>query len=322
MICALSPSLPVISIVVPMFNEQENVSHFLSRLVPVMEALDENYEIIIVDDGSKDATWANLLQECAVYPQLRGIRLSRNFGHQAALLAGLSMARGRAVISMDGDLQHPPEVIPRIVAEWTGGAAVVTTRRYYNASTSSFKKMTSALYYRVFSSLSDVHMAEGHSDFRLLDRRALTQLLNFRQSDIFLRGAVSWLNFQSATVEFEAAERFSGQSKYNLRKMVRFARSGILAFSTKPLKVGIAMGLITSAMAFFYLIYIVIQYSHGETVPGWASTLGFLSLLFGVLFIMLGIIGTYLGNIYVMLQHRPAYVIDEVCEIPSNERHA
>ncbi len=188
---------------------------------------------------------------------------------------------------------------------------MVETQRYYNEQTSWFKKFSSFWFYRIFSAISDVQLDAGHSDFRLLDRRALLQMLAFHQSDLFLRGVVGWLDFPSVTIEFEAASRQSGQSKYTLGHMLRFARGGIVAFSTKPLHIGIGLGLMTSALAFLYLAYIVIQFSLGNTVPGWASTLGLLSLLFGVLFIMLGILGGYLGRIYVMLQHRPAYIIFE-----------
>jgi dolichol-phosphate mannosyltransferase len=159
--------------------------------------------------------------------------------------------------------------------------------------------------------MSEIDMQEGRSDFRLVDRRVLDQVLAFDHSDIFLRGVVGWLNFPSTTIEFEAANRLHGESKYTLQSMLRFARGGILAFSTKPLRVGIVLGLVTSALAFMALCYIIAQYVLGHTVPGWASTLGFLTLLFGVLFIILGVIGEYVGRIYIMLQHRPAYVIHE-----------
>lgn len=308
---------PLISVVVPVFNEQDNVAHLVERLTNALDSLGESYEVLFIDDGSRDATWIKIANAVAHYhPRLRGLRLARQFGHQSALLAGLSRARGQAVVSMDGDLQHPPELIPELVEAWKQGAAVVETRRHYNAHTSLFKKLSSALFYRFFSLMSDIHMEEGRSDFRLTDRRVLDQVLAFQQNDIFLRGVVTWLDFPSTTIEFEAPNRLHGESKYTLRSMLRFARGGILAFSTKPLRVGIALGLVTSALAFVALCYILAQYVTGRTVPGWASTLGLLVLLFGVLFVILGVIGGYVGLIYIMLQRRPPYVIYEETDAP------
>ena len=287
----------MLSIVVPMHNEEENIRHFVKRLMKVIDPLALSYEVLLVDDGSRDGTWAEIQIAEQVFNVIRGIRLARNFGHQAALLAGLRQAKGLATVSMDGDMQHPPELIPELLRAWENGAKVVTTIRTYSNTTSFFKKITSSLYYRVFSFLSEVPMKSGQSDFRLLDRSALDQLLSIRQSDIFLRGAVSWLNYPESTIRFIAEDRLHGESKYSLSKMLRFARSGVLAFSTKPLQIGIMMGLMTSAFSFIYLIYIVVQHMRGNTIQGWSSTLGLLSLLFGVLFIMLGIVGTYIGRI-------------------------
>ncbi|THC45651.1 glycosyltransferase family 2 protein [Massilia sp. Mn16-1_5] len=304
-------STPQLSIVVPMYNEEENIKHFVKRVVQVVAPLELDYELLLVDDGSRDGTWLEIQTAAQLFKTVRGIRLARNFGHQSALLAGLRAAKGQAVISMDGDLQHPPEMIPELLKAWKDGARVVSTTRTYSKTTSAFKRFTSSLYYRIFSYLSEVPMKSGQSDFRLLDRSALEQLLSIRQSDIFLRGAVSWLNYPETTIPFVAADRLHGESKYPLSKMLRFARGGILAFSTKPLQIGIAMGLMTSVFSFAYLVYILVQHARGQTVEGWSSTLGLLSLLFGVLFIMLGIVGTYLGRIYIMLQQRPQYVLED-----------
>ena len=314
---SIKATQPLISVVVPVFNEQDNVAQLVERLTNALDSLGNSYEVLLIDDGSRDATWIRIADAAAQdHPRLRGLRLARQFGHQAALLAGLSRARGQAVVSMDGDLQHPPELIPELVKAWKQGAAVVETRRHYNAQTSRFKKLSSALFYQFFSLVSEIDMKEGRSDFRLIDRRVLDQVLAFQQSDIFLRGVVSWLDFPSTTIEFEAANRLHGDSKYTLQSMLRFARGGIVAFSTKPLRVGLALGLVTSALAFVELCYIMAQYVLGHTVPGWASTLGLLVFLFGVLFVILGVIGGYVGLIYIMLQHRPPYVIYEETDAP------
>jgi len=314
---SIKATQPLISVVVPVFNEQDNVAQLVERLTNALDSLGNSYEVLLIDDGSRDATWIRIADAAAQdHPRLRGLRLARQFGHQAALLAGLSRARGQAVVSMDGDLQHPPELIPELVKAWKQGAPVVETRRHYNAQTSRFKKLSSALFYQFFSLVSEIDMKEGRSDFRLIDRRVLDQVLAFQQSDIFLRGVVSWLDFPSTTIEFEAANRLHGDSKYTLQSMLRFARGGIVAFSTKPLRVGLALGLVTSALAFVELCYIMAQYVLGHTVPGWASTLGLLVFLFGVLFVILGVIGGYVGLIYIMLQHRPPYVIYEETDAP------
>jgi glycosyltransferase involved in cell wall biosynthesis len=314
---SIKATQPLISVVVPVFNEQDNVTPLVEGLTNALDSLGDSYEVLFIDDGSRDATWIRIADAAAHYhPRLCGLRLARQFGHQAALLAGLSRARGQAVVSMDGDLQHPPELIPELVKAWKQGAAVVETRRHYNAQTSRLKKLSSALFYRFFSLVSEIDMEEGRSDFRLIDRRVLDQVLAFQQSDIFLRGVVSWLNFPSTTIEFEAANRLHGDSKYTLQSMLRFARGGIVAFSTKPLRIGITLGLVTSAVAFVALCYVMAQYVLGRTVPGWASTLGLLVFLFGVLFVILGVIGGYVGLIYIMLQHRPPYVIYEETDAP------
>jgi dolichol-phosphate mannosyltransferase len=305
----LASRTPTVSVVVPMYNEAPNIAHFVERVTQVMAGMQHSYELILVDDGSRDGTWEAIEQVARKVPQVLGLQLSRNFGHQAALLAGLNAARGQAIISMDGDLQHPPEMLPTLLQAWQNGAAVVSTRRTYNQNTTWFKKFTSSTYYKVFSFLSEMEMEPGHSDFRLLDRRALDHLLSFNHTDIFLRGVVSWLDYPSVVIDFMADDRLYGQSKFSFKRMLRFAQSGILAFSTKPLQMGIKLGLGTSILSFLYLAYIVVQYFRGNTVEGWASTLGLVSLLFGVLFIMLGVIGTYIGRIYVLLQRRPAFIV-------------
>lgn len=299
----------LISVVVPLFNEEGNVQLLSDRLFNVLNNISYPYEVILVDDGSDDKSWDKIRGIADSYTQFKGLKLARNFGHQAALLAGLAHSKGHAVISLDGDLQHPPELIPELISEWENGSAVVETQRHYNAETSTFKKLTSYWFYRFFSAISDVDLQPGKSDFRLLDRKALDMLLDFQQSDLFLRGVVGWLDMPSSTIEFNAENRHSGVSKFNFKKMLKFAGTGVLAFSTKPLHIGINIGLITSAISFLYLVYIVIQFFLGNTVPGWASSLGLLSLLFGVLFVMLGIVGSYLGRIYVILQHRPPFIV-------------
>ena len=297
---------------VPIYNEAANIPELLARLFSVLDGLGRSFEVVIVDDGSRDNSWQVLTSASADAPWLVGLRLSRNFGHQNALLAGLTIARGAAVISMDGDLQHPPEVLPDLVARWDAGDKVVYTRRVNEERLSWFKRLTSRLYYVLFSWLSGVQIDSRSSDFRLLARQPLDQLLRFNDVELFLRGAVQWLGFDaSSTVEFSVGERHAGKSKYNLRRMLRLASSGIVSFSRKPLLVGIWLGMLTSFLAILELAYILYSYLRGATVPGWASTIGILSFLFGVLFAILGVIGLYLASIHSALQGRPRFIIAE-----------
>ena len=302
---------PVLSVVLPMFNEQGNLQQLVARICIAMDKGGDSYEIVAVDDGSNDHTWRELVELSSNFHCLRAVKLARNFGHQAALMAGLARSRGQAVISMDADLQHPPELLPELISAWKNGAVVVETNRTYNLQAGWFKKTSSNAFYNLFSYMAGIKLSKGRSDFRLLDRSVVREILKFRQNEIFMRGMVGWLNFPTQSVDFQAADRLHGESKYNLSRMLSFAQSGIVGFSTKPLRIGIALGVLTSFFAFIALIYILIRYIQGETVSGWASTLGLLSLLFGVLFLILGIIGSYIAQIYLMLQNRPPFVIHE-----------
>lgn len=319
---AQPPDTPVVSVVVPACNEEANIVPLLDRLLPVLRGLGASFEVILVDDGSRDGTWREIARAAQRTGGVRGLRLSRNFGHQHALLAGLTHARGRAVITLDADLQHPPELITVLFARWCQGARVVQTVRTRDAQvTGAFKRHTSRGFYRVFSALSGVAMLEGSSDFRLLDRTAVAELLRFDDVDLFLRGAVQWLGMPTETVSFEVGERAHGTTKYGLRRMLRFAGGALVGFSDKPLVLGIWLGLLTGAFAVLELIYVVVQHFRGQTVPGWASMVGIVSLLFAVQFVVLGILGIYLARIHRALQHRPRFVVvDTAQSTPVTER--
>lgn len=303
-----------LSIVVPAYEEEGNLGLLCTRLDAVLSELSqargESFEVIVVDDGSADGTWAVLKELCAEHAWLRGVRFARNFGHQAAISAGMAVSSGRAVITMDADLQHPPEVLPELVSRWELGAPVVLTRRLSAPHTSIFKRWTSRLFYHVFSILTEVAISPGSSDFRLLSRSVIHHLLEMQDATLFFRGAVAWLGYEGAeVVEFQAAERHSGETGYTFKKMWRMATQSMLSFSVRPLRIGIWVGITTSALSFAEIGYVLWMAWRGVTVPGWASILGLLSLLFGVLFIVLGIIGLYVANIYLILQNRPNFVI-------------
>jgi len=302
---------PLVSVVVPVYCEQDNISPLIDQIVGVMAPLDLNYEILVVDDGSTDLTWQRLTEKAAAVDQLEALRLSRNFGHQGALLAGLNAARGQAVISMDGDLQHPPELLPQMIAAWQAGSRVVITKREDEQKTSLFKRLTSKYFYKIFSFLAETSIESGTSDFRLLDRRALDALLGFRFGQPFLRGSIPSLGFQTTTIPFSVGERLSGESKYTPRKMFDFARRGIISHSSVPLRIGIWLGLVTGIFAVFELVYIFVQYAQGNTVPGWASTLGLTAFLFAVLFMMSGIVGLYIEDIHRILKQQPHFIVSD-----------
>jgi dolichol-phosphate mannosyltransferase len=303
-----------LSVVCPCYNEMGNVAALLDRLVPVLAKMCDSYEIILVDDGSKDGTWDAILSAARTNRHIRGMRLSRNFSHQNALLAGLRQAGGAAVITMDSDLQHPPEVIPELVAAWRQGSQIVATQRQDKEVSSAFKRVTSRLFYRFFSFMAGIELNEGMSDFRLIDRRALDQLLAFAFRDRFLRGSVQWMGFRTSVVSYIAEPRYSGASKYNLPRMLRFAAIAITSFSNRPLRIGIWIGVIVGILALVELLYVVAMAIGGETVPGWASTVGVMSFLFAILFATLGVIGIYISRIYTLLQDRPEFVVSETVE--------
>lgn len=300
---------PLLSIVVPAHGEAANLPHLHRELVEALAA-EGPWELIVVDDGSPDDTWRVIAALCAADPRVRGLRLSRNFGHQYALFAGMAEARGAAVVTMDADLQHPPATVPELLAAWRAGARIVHTLRIDPAGLGWWKRTSSALFYRLFSFLSGVDLSSGMADFRLLDRQVVDELLRFREDGLFLRGLVHWVGFQSARIPFQCRERLADQSKYGLRRMLRLAGAGITSFSVIPLRLGILLGLVTSLFAFYQLgEALFVHYVTGETLPGWTSTFGVMTLLFGVMFILMGILGEYLGRILLEVRGRPRYIV-------------
>lgn len=302
---------PVLSVVIPLYNEEENIFFLAERLSLALTKSGLSYEIILIDDGSSDETWSTIQKACRDYSTIRAARFSRNFGHQHAIFAGLRLAKGQAIISMDGDLQHPPEVIEELVKEWQSGAKIVNTIREDKKTAGPFKRFFSKLFYKIFSVLSDVSLEQGSSDFRLIDSAVRDEIVSFGDVDVFLRGAIQWVGFNVKEVKYDADFRHHGSSKFTLGRMVRLASGAIVSYSTVPLRIGVWIGAITSILSFAELGYIFYIYTQGIAVPGWASTLGIISLLFGVLFFNIGIIGIYLARIHKSLQGRPPYIISE-----------
>jgi dolichol-phosphate mannosyltransferase len=311
---ALAQSLqpPELSIVVPAHNEQGNLRPLSFELRNALSPLAGSWELIFVDDGSTDDTWSQIRSLHEEDGRIRGIRLSRNFGHQGALMAGMTHARGDAVISMDADLQHPPAVVPLLVAEWRKGNKIVKTVRRDPADLPVFKRLTSSLFYRFFSYLSGVDLKSGMADFRLLDREVLREILAFREEGLFLRGIVQWVGYPNSTVDFDCGTRLSGSTKYTFRRMVRFAWHGVSSFSLVPLRIGILVGLTASTVAFLGVAYAMLaKWLDGHTVAGWASSVAIISFLFGVLFLFLAILAEYVGRILEEVRGRPRFIVSE-----------
>ncbi len=301
-----------LSIVIPAFNESGNLDEIANRLKGILSPLGLSWEIIFSDDGSTDETWKEIQQLNKTDSHIKGVRLSRNFGHQFALFAGLQQAQGKAIISMDADLQHPPELIPDMVKEWKKGSKIVKTKRLEADNTPPFKLYTSRLFYKVFSYLSGVDLENGMADFRLLDRQVLNEVLQFGEEGLFLRGIVQWIGFSSSTLTFKCADRFSGTTKYTFIKMLRFAWHGVSSFSIVPLRIVVMLGFSASFISFLGILYAILaKLIDGHTVPGWASSIAIFSLLFGMLFISLGILSEYIGRIVVQVRMRPRFLVEE-----------
>lgn len=301
-----------ISVVVPVYNEEEVVFESYKRLKRVMDALGETYELIFVNDGSRDATPVIIQCICDSDPTVRFIDFSRNFGHQTAITAGMEHATGEAVVVIDADLQDPPEVIPQMIAKWREGFDVVYGKRAERKGDTFFKRFTAAAFYRVLQGLTDVDIPVDTGDFRLIDRKVCDALKRIHERNRYVRGIISWLGFRQTGVEFIREERFAGETKYPLKKMLRFAFDAISSFSYKPLKLSSYVGTAVSFGSFAYLLVVVyLKLFTTATVTGWASTMAVLLFFNGVVLMMLGIIGGYIGRIYDEAKGRPLYVVRE-----------
>lgn len=300
------------SIVVPVFNEQSVIDEFSKRVLTVMDSLGEPFEIIFVDDGSTDATFQKASLWASRSLQVKALRLSRNFGHQVAITAGMDAATGRAVVVMDGDLQHPPELIPEMARKWAEGFHVVNTTRMETDGIPLKKKLFSKIFYKVINIDTEVPIYPDAADFRLMDRAAVEAFRQLREQDRFVRGLTSWIGFKQTFVPFNAPERHSGESKYTLRKMIRFAVNGITSFTTLPLKAVGTFGLIVAAASFFYAAFALYQkIVLGITVEGWTSLLVGILFLGGVQLISIGVLGAYIARIFRQVKNRPLYFVQE-----------
>ena len=299
-----------ISVVIPSFNEEGNIEVMLAALQSVTQKLPYTFSYVFVDDGSSDGTLAKLKQIAAKDNTVFFIELSRNFGHQNALKAGVDSTNADAVITMDGDLQHPPELIPLLIQKWEEGHDVVYTRRAEDKNLPYFKKKTSSSFYKIMNYLSEVNFEQGTADFRLMDKKVVAVFSDFSENELFIRGLVNWLGFKQFAVDYQAAERYSGESKYTIKKMMRFALQGITSFSTRPLHIAIFLGFGLTAFAFiFYIIYALYSIYFGHVISGWTSVIATIVFFGGLNLIVLGIIGLYIGKLFMQSKQRPNYLI-------------
>ncbi len=303
----------LISVIVPCYNEEEVIVETNRQLVATLASLDPiDFEIVYVDDGSGDRTGDILREIQAEDKHARVVRLSRNFGHQLAVSAGLEHAAGDAAVIIDADLQDPPEVIPEMVARWRDGYHVVYGLRTDRSGETAFKLWTAKLFYRFINRLSKVKIPLDVGDFRLIDRRVVDVLLSMPERDRFLRGMVSWIGFRQVAVMYSRAERRAGESKYPLLKMLQFAADGVLSFSLTPLRLALWIGFLSIAMAFAGILYaLIIRLYTNDWVRGWTSIFTAVLFIGGAQLVTLGIIGEYIGRIYAEVKRRPLYVIEE-----------
>ncbi len=308
---------PIISIIAPIYNEIDNLDKLYERISQTMDASGESWELILVDDGSKDGSTEKIRQYAQKDPRVRAVIFARNFGHQIAVTAGLDYARGQAVVIIDADLQDPPEVITELIAKWREGFEVVYAVRAEREGESWFKLVTASLFYRLIYRITDVNIPLDTGDFRLIDRKVVDILCQMRERHRFLRGMASWVGFRQVGVTYKRAARFAGSTKYPLKKMVKFASDAITGFSYFPLQVATYMGFISAGLSILAIpVVIALRLAGSQAFFGQATTLIAVLFLGGVQLISLGILGEYIGRLYDEARGRPLYIVSEA---PSKE---
>ncbi|MBA3674530.1 MAG: glycosyltransferase family 2 protein [Chitinophagaceae bacterium] len=300
-----------VSIIIPVNNESENIKLIADAVQRVMEPLPYGYSVTFIDDGSTDDTLAIVKQLSKVHSHIFFISFSRNFGHQNALKAGIDASNADAVISMDGDMQHPPELIPELLKLWEAGNDIVYTIRKDHQELPMMKRKASNMFYNVLNRLSDIELESGTADFRLMDKKVTDVLRTIKEQDLFWRGLIKWMGFSQISIEYEPGVRIKGKSKYTYKKMIEFALRGITSFSTKPLTIAIYLGFISSIIALLYIPYALYSLYFGHVISGWASLIVTIAFFGGLQLMILGIIGMYLGKLFMQSKQRPHYVVME-----------
>lgn len=306
------PARPVLSVVAPVFNEEETVAAFVEQVTGVLESIGESYEIVLVNDGSRDRSLAVMRDLQARNPHVRIVDFSRNFGHQIAISAGLDYARGKAVVIIDSDLQDPPEVIEELVQKWRSGAEVVYAQRRHRKGETAFKLFTADAFYRIMRRITSVDIPGNTGDFRLLDRKVVNALIDMREHHRFMRGLSAWVGYRQEAVQYDRHERFAGTTKYPLRKMIRFSIDAITSFSTIPLQLATTFGFFLAGISLLGILVAIVLRILIHAVVGQASTLILVLFMGGIQLIFLGILGEYLGRVYDEVRARPLYLVREV----------
>ncbi len=307
----------LLSVVAPVYNEELLIDEFYARVCGALERLD--FELVLVDDGSTDGTAAALERLASTDPRVRVVYLSRNFGHQTALTAGLDHALGDAVVMLDADLQDPPELIPEMLGRWRNGCDVVYAVRQEREGESRFKLATARWFYSLFDKLAQVELQHNSGDFRLLDRRALDALLAMRERNRFLRGMTVWVGYTQAAVPYRRDPRYAGETKYTFSKMLRFSLDAISSFSHRPLQLATLLGFLISTLAFVAIPVVVVLRILGSYLPGFGALTIAVLLLGGIQLIAIGIIGEYVGRIYDEVKGRPLYLVKRRLNAPPEE---
>lgn len=303
----------LISIVVPMYYEEKVADECYKRLKKVMNDNEINYEFIFVNDGSKDKTFEILNKIAEEDNNTKIISFSRNFGHQIAVTAGVDKAKGDAVVVIDADLQDPPELIPKMIDLWNDGYKVVYAKRKKRKGESFFKLLTAGMFYRILDKMTDIDIPLDTGDFRLMDRAVVNVLKTMKENNRFVRGMVSWVGFKQTPIEYERDERFAGETKYPLKKMIKFASDGIISFSAKPLKLMGSLGVFCVSISLIIFLYALIRKLTNDVnvVSGWASIMTAVTFLGGVQLLSISVLGEYIGRIYDESKGRPLYVIEK-----------
>ena len=311
-------SEPYVSIVVPCYNEQESVRELHRRVSLVCGGLRDaagapaSYEIVLINDGSRDATWPAMASLADADPNVVAVNLSRNHGHQLALTAGLSVCRGRHVLILDADLQDPPELLPAMLARMDAGVDVVFGQRRERPGETLFKRASAAFFYRLIDRMTETPIPKDTGDFRLVSRRALDVFIAMPERHRFIRGMIAWVGFRQEPIAYDRDRRFAGTTKYPFRKMLRFALDAITAFSVRPLQLASLLGLATGAVAVLLLVFVLVSWLFFNAVHGWASQLAIVTILGSVQLFVLGIIGEYLGRLYEQSKGRPLFIVESI----------
>ncbi len=301
------------SIVIPVYNEEEVIEHTYERLKTVMQSSDGNYELLFINDGSKDKSVDILLQLSEQDKTIKIVDFSRNFGHQIAITAGMDYASGNAIVIIDADLQDPPELILEMIQKWKEGYDVVYAKRTARKGETFFKKQTASAFYKTLRAMTEIDIPIDTGDFRLIDRKVCDQMNNIHEKNRFVRGLVSWVGFKQTAVEYERDERFAGETKYPLKRMLKLSLDGITSFSYKPLKLANYLGASLSLIGFVYMLIVLYQKLFTTTtVTGWSSIIVIQLFFSGITLMMLGVIGEYIGRIYDEAKNRPLYIVKDI----------